>query len=71
MIQPENLDSVVDDFIKVFDLDPNKILKISKQDKGIETSDGKRSLIINRKMRTMINNVISNQCYSRRISSFT
>ena len=34
MIQPDNLDSVVDDFIQLLDLDPNKILKISKQDKG-------------------------------------
>ena len=34
MIQPENIESVVDEFIQLLNLDENKILVISKQDKG-------------------------------------
>jgi len=33
MIQPENIESVVDEFIQLLNLDENKILVISKQDK--------------------------------------
>ena len=34
MIQPENMEFVVDEFIQLLNLDENKILRISKQDKG-------------------------------------
>ena len=34
MVQPENLDSAVDDFIQLLNLDPTKVLRVSKHDKG-------------------------------------
>ena len=34
MMQPENLDSAVDEFINLLNLDPDKVLQISKHERG-------------------------------------